>query len=155
MLTEGNRAEERRKWSNDWLKRKNFSLCIIRPHAKFYFTLCVITGKFTFLFVFTPTVKYFIRLVENQVFYPRISQRSLLLEHSTCSENVAMHSMFNIQEFQAAFSTLYCTVGKCILRRCRSDPVMYRTLPAAKMQSCSLCSIYKSFQLLFQRNFEV
>ena len=65
MLTEGNRAEERRKWSNDWLKRKNFSLCIIRPHAKFYFTLCVITGKFTFLFVFTPTVKYFIRLVEK------------------------------------------------------------------------------------------
>ena len=66
MLTEGNRAEERRKcWSNDWLKRKNFSLCIIRPHAKFYFTLCVITGKFTFLFVFTPTIKYYIRLVEK------------------------------------------------------------------------------------------
>ena len=66
MLTAGNRAEERRKcWSNDWLKRKNFSLCIIRPHM-LNFTLLfvlVMTGKFAFLFVSEPTVKYYIRLV--------------------------------------------------------------------------------------------
>merc|ERR1711911_394906 len=44
-----------------------------------------------------------------------ISQRSCHVQHSTCNQNVAIHSMFNIQEFQAAFSPLYCTVSKCIL----------------------------------------
>ena len=53
--------------------------------------------------------------VETRVFYPRISQRSCSVQHSTCSQNVALHSLFNIQEFQAAFSPLYCTVSKYIL----------------------------------------
>ena len=29
MLTEGNRAEERRKWSNDWPKRKTFLFVLL------------------------------------------------------------------------------------------------------------------------------
>merc|ERR1711911_281639 len=68
--------------------------------------------------------------------------------------------MFNIQEFQAAFSPLYCTVKKvyftwekciecaygvflhckecalnsgCFIQRYRSDPAMYSTLRATKM----------------------
>ena len=53
--------------------------------------------------------------VESRVFYPTISQRSCHVQHSTCNQNVAIHSMFNIQEFQAAFSPLYFTVSKCIL----------------------------------------
>ena len=48
-------------------------------------------------------------------FYPTISQRSCHVKHSTCNQNVAIHSLFNIQEFQAAFSPLYFTVSKCIL----------------------------------------
>ena len=102
------------------------------------------------------------------------TQRSWYIQHCTCTQKVAMHSMFNIKEFQAAFSTLYCTVGKCILHRksaysvrlhykeCSlkircfireylSDPYFQSTLPATKMQPCTLCSIYKSFKLLFQR----
>ena len=55
--------------------------------------------------------------VESRVFYPTISQRSCHVMHSTCNQNVAIHSMFNIQEFQASFSLWYCTVSKCILHR--------------------------------------
>ena len=53
--------------------------------------------------------------VESRVFYPTISQRSCHVKHSKCNQNVAIRSLFNIQEFQAAFSQLYCTVSKCIL----------------------------------------
>jgi len=53
--------------------------------------------------------------VESRVFYPTKSQRSCHVKHSTCNQNVAIHSMFNIQEFQVSFSPLYCTVSKCIL----------------------------------------
>jgi len=53
--------------------------------------------------------------VESRVFYPTISQRSCHVQHSTCSQNAAGHSIFNIQEFQTAFSTLHCTVSKRIL----------------------------------------
>ena len=55
--------------------------------------------------------------VESRVFYTTISQRSCHVQHSTCNQNVAIHSMFNTQEFQAGFSTLYCTVSKCVLHR--------------------------------------
>ena len=51
------------------------------------------------------------------MFYPTISQRSYHVQHSTCNKNVAIHSKFNTQEFQAGFSTLYCTVSKCVLHR--------------------------------------
>ena len=44
-----------------------------------------------------------------------ILQRSCHVLNSTCNQNVAIHSMFNIQEFQTAFSTLHCTVSKRIL----------------------------------------
>merc|ERR1711911_485886 len=53
--------------------------------------------------------------VASRVFYPMISQRSCHVQHSTCNQNVAKHSMFNIQEFQAAFSPLYCTLRQNIL----------------------------------------
>ena len=53
--------------------------------------------------------------VESRVFYPTKSQRSCHVQHSKCNQNVTKHSMFNIQEFQAAFSPLYCTVRQSIL----------------------------------------
>ena len=55
--------------------------------------------------------------VVSRVFYATISQRSCHVQHSTCNKNVAIHSKFNTQEFQAGFSTLYCTVSKCVLHR--------------------------------------
>ena len=55
--------------------------------------------------------------VESRVFYTTISQRSCHVQHSTCSQNAAGHSFFNIQEFQTAFSTQHCTVSKCVLHR--------------------------------------
>ena len=53
--------------------------------------------------------------VESRVFYPTISQRSCHVQNSTCNQNVAIHSMFNIIEFQTAFSKLHCTVRQRIL----------------------------------------
>ena len=53
--------------------------------------------------------------VEIRVFYPKISQRSCYVQHFTCTQKVAMHSMFNIKEFNAGFSTLYYTNSKCNL----------------------------------------
>ena len=53
--------------------------------------------------------------VELRVFYPTISLRSCHVQHSTCNHNAARHYIFNIQEFQNAFSTLYCTVSKWFL----------------------------------------
>ena len=55
--------------------------------------------------------------VESRLLYTTISQRSYHVQHSTCNKNVAIHSKFNTQEFQARFSTLYCTVSKCVLHR--------------------------------------
>ena len=75
--------------------------------------------------------------------------------HCTCTKKVAMHSLFNIKEFNAGFSTLYYTLSKCILhgnsaysvglhckectlkdgcfiRRYPSDPAMYSTVTAPK-----------------------
>ena len=93
--------------------------------------------------------------VDRRVFYPKISQRSCYVQHCTCTQKVAMHSMFNIKEFHCGFSTLYYTFSKCILhgnsacsvrfhctkcaskewcfiRRYRSDPAMYYTISALK-----------------------
>ena len=53
--------------------------------------------------------------VESRVFYPTISQRSCHVQHSTLGQNTAEQSVFNIQEFQTAFSTLHCTVRQRIL----------------------------------------
>ena len=54
--------------------------------------------------------------VESRVFFPTISQRSCHAQHSTCNQNIAIHSTFNINEFQASFLPLYCTESKCILQ---------------------------------------
>ena len=93
---------------------------------------------------------------ERRMFYPTISKRSCHIQHSTCTQKVAKHSMFNIKEFQPAFLTLYYTIKKwilhgssacsmrlhctkwvlkegCFIRRYRSDPAMYSTVPAPKM----------------------
>ena len=51
---------------------------------------------------------------ETRVFYQTISQRSCHIQHCSCIQNVAMHSMLNIKEFQAAFSTLFCFGSKYI-----------------------------------------
>ena len=53
--------------------------------------------------------------VQRRVFYPKISHRSCYVQHCTCTQKVAMHSMFNIKEFNAGFSTLYYTNSKCNL----------------------------------------
>ena len=42
-----------------------------------------------------------------------VSQRSCHVRHCTCTHNVAIYSIFNIQEFEAAFSTLYCRLSNC------------------------------------------
>ena len=93
--------------------------------------------------------------VERRLFHPKISQRSCNVQHCTCTQKVAMHSMFNIKEFQACFSTffvcckeIYFTWEKCVqfalhcrecalkdecfIQRYRSDPPMYNTVPAPK-----------------------
>merc|ERR1711911_382756 len=48
---------------------------------------------------------------------------------------------------------LHCTEcalnSRCFIQRYRSDPAMYSTLSATKMLPYTLCSIYKSFKLLF------
>ena len=71
-------------------------------------------GKVGTLCIRCVLILHWIR-VESRVFYPTISQRSCHVQHSTCNQNVAIYSMFNIQEFQAAFSPLCCTVSTCIL----------------------------------------
>merc|ERR1711911_500286 len=53
--------------------------------------------------------------VESRVFYPTISQRSFHVQQFTFSKNTAGQSVFNIQEFQTAFSTLHCTGRQHIL----------------------------------------
>ena len=94
--------------------------------------------------------------VETRVFYPTISQRSCHIQRCFCIQPVALHSMFNIKEFHASFSTLYFIISKCILyakrayrvrlrpqeyalkhgcfitRYC-SDPAMYRTVTETKI----------------------
>ena len=42
--------------------------------------------------------------VDSRVFYPTISQRSCHVQYSTFNQNVAIHSIINIQEFQAGFT---------------------------------------------------
>ena len=51
---------------------------------------------------------------DRRLFYPKISQRSCNVQHFTCPQKVAMHSLFNIIEFQACFSTYYFTWKKCV-----------------------------------------
>ena len=53
--------------------------------------------------------------VERRMFYPKISQRSCYVKNCSCSQKVALHSLFNIKEFHAGFSTLSYTISKCIL----------------------------------------
>ena len=52
--------------------------------------------------------------VERRVFFPKISQRSCYVQHCTCNQKYAMHSMFNVKEFQACFSTFYFTLEICV-----------------------------------------
>ena len=104
--------------------------------------------------------------VQSRVFYTTISQRSCHAQHSNCSQNAAGYSIFNIQEFQNAFSKLHFTVSKrilhgksgyrvhtvCFIPRYRSDPAMYSTLRATKMYPYTPCSTYKSFKLVFHHH---
>ena len=53
--------------------------------------------------------------VESRVFNPTILQQSCHVKHSTFNQNVAIHSMFDIKEFQVSFSPLFYTVSKFIL----------------------------------------
>ena len=53
--------------------------------------------------------------VETQVFYTITSKQSFHIQHWTIYQNVAMHSIFNLQEFHSAFSTRYCSIINCIL----------------------------------------
>jgi len=39
----------------------------------------------------------------RRVFYSKISHRSYYAQHFTCTQNLAMHSMFNIKKFNAGF----------------------------------------------------
>ena len=50
---------------------------------------------------------------ERRVFYPKISKRTWNVQDCTCYQKVAMHSIFNINEFQACFSTNFFTWEKC------------------------------------------
>ena len=52
--------------------------------------------------------------VERRVFYSKISKRYCYVQHCSCTQKAAMHSMFNINEFQACFSTYYFTWKKCV-----------------------------------------
>ena len=52
--------------------------------------------------------------VERRDFYLKISQRSCYVQHCTCTQKYAMHSMFNVKEFQACFSTFYFTLEICV-----------------------------------------
>merc|ERR1711946_85639 len=83
-----------------------------------YFTVskCILHGKSGYsLHTVCPTLHRM--RVESRLLYTTISQRSYRVQPSTCNQNVAIPSMFNTQEFQAGFSTLYCTVSKCVLHR--------------------------------------
>ena len=117
--------------------------------------------------------------VESRSFYPTISQRSCHVQHTTCSHNAAWFLVFNIYEFQAAFSTLNCTVSKCILLEksaynghtvcsCTAQNVRWITVvlcnyiaailpctkqkPAAIKRPDTLCSIYKTFKQFYHYN---
>ena len=50
----------------------------------------------------------------QRMFYPKISKRSCYVQHFTCTQKVAMHSMFKTKELQACFSTFYFTWEKCV-----------------------------------------
>ena len=86
--------------------------------------------------------------VERWMFYPKISQRSYYVEHCSCTQKLAVNSIFKTNEFQACFSTFYFTWENaysvrlhcrecalkdgCYIRRYCSDPAMYSTVPAPK-----------------------
>ena len=53
---------------------------------------------------------------------------------------------------QCALHCRECALkDECFIRRYRSDPAMYSTLPAPKKQLCTLCSKQKSYKHVFQR----
>ena len=112
--------------------------------------------------------------VETRLFYPTITQRSCHVLHCTYIPYVAIYYMFNIEEIQAALSTLYSTIKKsilhgksaysvrllysecalkhgCFIRRYHSDPAMYSTVPTSLTLPSTICSIYKNFKLHYQR----
>ena len=86
-------------------------------YSMIFFTVrkCILHGKVHIVFLQFALTLHWMR-DKTKVFYPTIYQRSCHVPHSTFSQKNKIN-IFNIQEFQAAFSTLYCTVGKCILHR--------------------------------------
>ena len=112
--------------------------------------------------------------VETRMFYRKISQRSCHVQHCTYFPYLAIYYMFNIEEFQAALSTLYSTIKKSILHgksaysmrlhctECAlkhgcfitlydSDPAMYSTVPTSLILPSFICSMKKNFKLHYQR----
>ena len=100
----------------------------------------------------------------RRVFYPKITQRSCYAKHFTCTQNLARHSMFKTNEFQACYQRFFQAVGKfilygksaysvrlnciectlkdgCFIRRLSSDPAMYSTVPTPKKQPYTVYSI--------------
>ena len=50
----------------------------------------------------------------RRVFYSKISHRSYYAQHFTCTQKLAIHTIFKTNEFQACFSTFYFTWEKCV-----------------------------------------
>ena len=100
----------------------SYTLCVQYPRVSRWFSHHDIVLKVSVFYlgkvhiVCIPCVLALHKMcVESRVFYPTISKRSCHVQHTTCRQNAAGHYIFNIQEFQKAFTTLHCTVSKCIL----------------------------------------
>ena len=52
--------------------------------------------------------------VERRVFYPKIWKRSCYVQLCTCTQKLAIHSIFKTNEFQACFSMFYFKWEKCV-----------------------------------------
>ena len=67
------------------------------------FQACFSTFYFTWEYCIQCGFAFQRMRVERRLFYPKISKRSYYVKHCTCTQKVAMHSMFNIKQFQACF----------------------------------------------------
>ena len=74
--------------------------------------------------------------VETRLFYPTISQQSFEVLHCTYIPYFAIFYMFNIEEFQAALSTLYSTLSKSILHGKSANSMHLHCTECALKQGC-------------------
>ena len=63
-----------------------------------------------------------------------------------------MGKLYTVYAYSAKNALL---THKCFIRRYRSDPAMYSTVPEPQMLPSTLCSILNGFKLLLQRNIVV